>query len=469
MFRKEIYIKRRNQLKKSLRGGVILLSGNDNSPIDTFVTHYPFIQNSIFSYYTGINKTPSVSLLIDIDNEKEILFADDYSLEDQIWTGPLPPFAESAVKTGIETVKGTSELMKEINIIRNEKRIVHYPPSCRSETLIKLSILLDKKPQDINNEASEELMRYIIFQREFKTADEIKEIESALTISYEIYLSVMKQVKPGLTEKQILGIIDMIFTVHGSYPSFPSIVTVNGHILHNQSNKNTLKSNDLLLIDTGALSNEGYCSDITRTLPVSGKFTEKQRVIYDIVLKALQTAIDSSKPGKLYKDIHIKSCKIITEGLKDAGIMKGNIDNAVEAGAHALFMPHGLGHMLGMDDHDMEVLGENNVGYDSTIKRSTQFGLSSLRFARELKVNHVVTAEPGIYFIPGLIKKWKEENKFHEFINYDELDNYLYFGGIRLENDIQINETGARILGMPIPITIEEIENIMNQNTKETL
>jgi len=240
-------------------------------------------------------------------------------------------------------------------------------------------------------------------------------------------------------------------------------LTRDGHILHNLNNENILKENDLLLIDTGVVSHEGCCSDITRTFPVSGRFTEKQKAIYNIVLKAELEAIDSIKPGVLYRDIHLKACKIIVDGLKGVGIMKGCSKSAVEAGAHALFMPHGLGHMLGMDDHDMEIFGEDNVGYDSKIKRSSQFGLSALRFARELKVNYVLTVEPGIYFIPGLINKWKEENIFNEFINYEKLEEYMDFGGIRIEDDVLVTADGGRVLGRPIPKTVEDIEKIMNK------
>ena len=463
MFKKEIYVNRRNELKKKLKSGIILLLGNDNSPIETFESHYPFRQNSVFAYYTGINKTPSVSLIIDIDNNREILFADDYSLEDQIWTGPLAPFSETAEKTGINCIKSTSELKNEVDKLALSDRSIHYPPTCRSEILIKLGDLLNITASKVNSEASQELINAVVSQREIKSSKEIEEIEAALNISHEVYLTLLNLIKPGLSEKELHGVILSVLAANGTTPAFSSILTRDGHILHNLSNENILKENDLLLIDSGAVSREGLCSDITRTFPVSGTFTDKQKSIYNIVLDAQLTAIDAIKPGVLYKDIHLKVCEVIANGLKDIGIMKGCIKNAIVEGAHALFMPHGLGHMMGMDIHDMEVLGEDNVGYNSEIKRSTQFGLSALRLARKLKENHVLTVEPGIYFIPGLINKWKAENKFSDFINYDKLYEYMDFGGIRTEDDILVTVDGSRVLGNPIPKTVEEIETAMKK------
>ncbi len=461
MFKKEVYINRRDELKKSLKSGIILLLANDHSPRETFASHYPFRQDAVFAYYTGINKTPSISLIIDIDNNSEILFADDYTLDDQIWTGPIPPFAETAKKTGISCVKSTSDLKRELDLVKQSGRCIHYPPSCRSETLINLSSLLGKPVNKINIEASQKLISAIVSQREIKSTEEIAEIEKALDISHETYMTILFLIKPGISEKELLGIIASILTANGSAQAFSNILTRDGHILHNLSNENVLKENDLLLMDTGAISPEGLCSDITRTFPASGKFTEKQKNVYTVVLTAQLRAIDAIKPGVFFKDIHLKTCEVIASGLKDIRIMKGCIKSAVKEGAHALFMPHGLGHILGMDVHDMEVFGEDNVGYDSEIKRSTQFGLSSLRFARKLKVNHVVTVEPGIYFIPGLIQKWKKENKLGEYINYEKLEEYMNFGGIRIEDDILVTADGAKVLGKSIPKTVGDIEKLM--------
>lgn len=463
MFDKQTFVNRRNKLKEIMKTGTILLLGNDNSPIECVDHSYTFRQNSSFTYYTGINQTPSVSLLIDIDNNKEIMFADDFPLEDQIWTGPLPPFSEKAERTGIKDLRSTSELKSEVNKIIHSKREIHYQPTCRGETKIKLSSLLEKPINSINKEASKKLIAAIVAQREIKTEEEIKAIEEALEISHEFYLTLASTVKPGLTENKLLGVLASILESHGSTPSFPPILTKDGHILHNLGGNHTLAKGDLLLVDTGALTKKGYTSDITRVFPVSGKFTDKQKAVYNVVLKAQLKSIELMKPGVLFKDIHLETCRVIAAGFKEIGLMKGDVNSAVEKGAHALFMPHGLGHMLGMDVHDMEVLGEEHIGYDSEVKRSEQFGLSALRLAKKLKQGFVVTAEPGIYFIPELIKKWKSENKFAEFINYAMLEEYLDFGGIRIEDDILITADGAKTLGKPIPKTVAEIENLMNK------
>lgn len=463
MFNKDIFVNRREKLKKVLKTGAVLLLGNDNSPIETFSHSYKFRQNGVFSYFTGIINTPSVSLLIDIDNNKEIMFADDFSLEDQIWTGPLPPFSERASETGIHDLRTTSEIKSEIDKILHSNREILYAPTCRSESMIKLSKLLNKPVGSINDEASQKLIDAIVAQRDIKTEEEIKSIQEAIVISHEFYTTLFKRIKAGLTEYELLGVYASILTNHNSAPSFPSILSKDGQILHNLKNENTIAEGDLLLVDSGAISAEGYCSDITRTFPVSGKFTDKQKEVYNIVLKSQLRSIEMMKAQTLFKDIHLETCRVIAEGLKEIGIMKGDTKTAVEKGAHALFLPHGLGHMMGLDVHDMEVLGEDNVGYDSEIQRSEQFGLSALRLGKRLKVGHVVTAEPGIYFIPGLIKKWKADNKFTEFINYDKLEDYLDFGGIRIEDDILITADGAQVLSYSIPKTVEDIETLMKK------
>lgn len=467
MFEKKVFVKRRKDLKNNFKSGAILLLGNDDSPIETFSHSYKFRQNGVFSYYTGIIDTPSVSMIIDIENNKEIMFADDFSLEDQIWTGPLPPFSERAAKTGIKDLRSVSELKTEIDKIIQSKREIHYAPSCRGESQVKLSILLNKPVGSINDEASQKLIEVVVAQRDFKTSDEIKSIEAAIAISHEFYTTLFSTIKPGLTENELLGLYASLLTTHSSSPSFPTILSIDGHILHNLKSDNTIKENDLLLVDSGALSPEGYCSDITRTLPVSGKFTDKQKAVYNVVLNAQLRSIECMKPEALFKDIHLEACRIIAEGLKDIGIMQGDTNAAVAKGAHALFLPHGLGHMMGLDVHDMEILGEDNVGYDSEVKRSEQFGLSALRLGKRLKAGFVVTAEPGIYFIPGLIKKWKADNKFTEFINYDKLDEYLDFGGIRIEDDILITEAGCKVLSHSIPKTVEDIEKLMVRGVKD--
>ncbi|MCB0745627.1 MAG: Xaa-Pro dipeptidase, partial [Ignavibacteriae bacterium] len=309
-----------------------------------------------------------------------------------------------------------------------------------------------------NFKSSAKFIKSVIKQRAIKSEEEIAEIEKAIEISYDMNTTAMREMKPGITEREIFGKVQGIALSKGSGVSFPIIFSVNGQILHNHLHENIMKTGEIAVLDSGAETVLGYASDITRTIPVKGKFTVKQKNIYNIVLDAQLKAIEMMKPGVLFKEVHLVAAKIIAEGLAKLGIMKGNIDEAVDKGAHALFFPHGLGHMMGLDVHDMENLGENYIGYNKKIKRSKQFGLAYLRLGRELEPGFVVTVEPGCYFIPALIDQWKKENKHSKFINYKKLEEYRDFGGIRIEDDVLVTETGHRILGKPIPKTVEEVE-----------
>jgi Xaa-Pro dipeptidase len=461
MFSEETFIKRRDLLKDKVKSGIILLPGNDISPMDAFANCYPFRQNDSFIYFTGLNKVEKLTLIIDIDNNKEILFGDDLTVEDQIWTGAMPSVSTYAQQCGIKTVKKISELKPIIDNFRKQNRTIHFLPSCRSETLINLAQLLDIPAHEINKNISKRLIRAVVALREIKSEEEVTEIVKAHDISHEIYSTLIHSIKPGFYERELNGKIENILASHNSSCSFPTILTIKGKTFHNSDYCNLLKKGDLLLLDSGAKSPCSYASDITRTYPVSGKFTDKQKDIYNIVLKAQIKSIEKIKPNVLYKDIHLHAATVIAEGLKNLGLMKGNIEDAVSAGAHALFFPHGLGHMLGIEDHDMESLGEDYVGYTESIKRSSQFGLAALRLAKELKPGFVLTAEPGIYFIPNLIDKWQSENKLSDFINYDKVNEYRDFEGIRIEDDILVTDRGYKILGKSIPKDVSEIESIM--------
>jgi len=462
MLHKKLYWERRQKLKSRVGSGIILLCGNERSPIEIFAHTYYFRQDSSFLYYSGINSVPSLFLLIDIDNNKEILFGDNISLEDQIWTGAMPTLESLAENVGIHDVQRTALLSNYLNKALKIKRAIHYLPVCRSELMIKLSLLLGIPPHQINDNASKNLISAVISQREIKSAEEVVEIEKALNISADIYDLLLKEIKPGISERELLAQCESIVTSRGHIVAFPTILTKKCSILHNWSsaaNSEILKENDLLLVDSGVLSQAGYASDITRTYPAGNQFTNQQKDIYTIVLDGQLKAIDEIKPDVLYKDIHLKVAETMANGLKDLGLMKGDIKQAVTMGAHALFFPHGLGHMLGMDVHDLEMLGEDNVGYDAEITRSQQFGLSFLRLAKRLKAGFVLTAEPGIYFIPELIDQWQTAGKYREFINYDEVEKYRHFEGIRIEDDLLVTETGCKVLGKPIPKSITEIEN----------
>lgn len=323
-----------------------------------------------------------------------------------------------------------------------------------------LGSLLKENPCSMNAAGSEELIKAVVSLRSVKGDEEIEEIERAVNTAYEMHVTAMEMCKEGVVEKEIAGVIEGLALARGKGISFPVILSINGQTLHNHFHGNILRKGRMMVVDAGAESELHYASDITRTTPVGGRFSQLQKEIYEIVLRANMEAIKKAVPGGSNLDTHITACRVIASGLKETGLMKGDIDEAVAEGAHALFMPHGIGHMMGLDVHDMEALGENFVGYNSQVKRSNQFGLAFLRFALPYKEGHVFTIEPGIYFIPELINKWRSEKKFTDFINYSKLDNFMEIGGIRIEDDVLITGDGNEVLGRPIPKTVSEIESI---------
>lgn len=462
MFKKDIYVKRREELKKLVGNGIIILPGNTESPMNYPANPFHFRQDSTFLYYFGIDK-PDFYGVIDIDENKVYIFGYDFTVDDIIWMGPQPTVSELASMAGVNNSGSHKELNEKIETYLNGKRNIHFLPPYRGETTLFLSNLLGINSDKLKNYSSIDLIKAVAKQRSYKSEEEIAEIEKALEISYDIYESLLKKIEPKRYEREMVAEINRIVTQRGSNISFPVILSVHGETLHNHYHKNLMNEGDLLIIDSGAESPEYYASDITRTFPVSGRFTQKQKEIYEIVLKANETSIEFSQPGKKYKDVHLMSAQIIASGLKDAGLMKGNVEDAVNEGAHALFFPHGLGHMMGLDVHDMENLGENYVGYNENIKRSGQFGLAYLRLAKELEPGFVFTVEPGIYFIPALIDKWKSEQKFTNFINYNQVEKYRDFGGVRIEDDILIRDKGHKLLGKPIPKKVDEIEEKMQK------
>jgi len=457
MFSKETYQKRRDVLKKRIKSGVILLPGNNLSPMNYEDNTYHFRQDSSFLYYFGIDE-PGVFGVIDIDNDEEIIFGDDVAIEDIIWTGPLPKLKDKAKKVNVSNIKPTSKLQETIhNFIKSGKQVL-YLPQYRGDIIITLQELTGIHTSLINNFSSDKLSQAVIDQRSVKSTEEVEEIEKALDISYEMNATAMRLIKPNTYEYEVCGNVQGIVLSHNSHISFPVIFTIHGETLHNHGYNNLMKDGDIAILDSGAESPLHYASDITRSIPVNGKFSPEQKDIYTIVLQANLDAIDMMKPGVFNKDCHLKACKTIAENMKQLGFMKGNPDDAVEAGAHALFMPHGLGHMMGLDVHDLEGLGEDRVGYNETVQRSEQFGLNALRLAKKLQPGYVLTVEPGIYFIPELIDRWKDEKKFKEFINYDKVNSFRNFGGIRIEDDVLITKKGHKVLGKPIAKTPEEVE-----------
>jgi len=460
MFSKEIYTARRKNLIKQLSGGLILIPGNSDVPFNYPANIYTFRQDSSFLYFFGI-KQPDIIGIIDVDSGEDYIFGNDVDIDDIIWMGEQPTMKEFSEKNGVKQAFPLSKADEFIAKALSQGRKIHFLPAYRAHTKLQLESLLGIPANEINNNVSEELIKAVVKLRSVKEQVEIEDIERTVDVAYEMHTASMKMAMPGIKEQEIYGKIEGIALANGGPVSFPVILSVNGQILHNHHHENILKAGQLMVTDAGAESPMHYCSDITRTSPVGGKFSQKQKEIYETVMNANFDVIKNSKPGIMYKDMHLLSAKVIAQGLKDIGIMKGDIDEAVANGAHALFYPHGLGHMMGMDVHDMEGLGENYVGYDETVQRSDQFGLAFLRMARKLEPGFVITVEPGIYFIPALIDIWKSEKKLSDFINYQKLEEYRTFGGIRIEDDILITENGCRVLGKPIPKTVKEIEDLM--------
>lgn len=462
MLNKEVYVNRRKKLKENFKDGLILIMGNNFSPLDCEDNTYPFIQDATFKYYFGIDHDGLIGI-IDIDKNEEIIFGNDYTMSDIIWMGKQKFLKELAVEVRIEKFLEKEELKK---YLENRKNI-RFTNQYRTDNIMYLSSILNINPFEFDKNVSFDLVKAIIRQRNVKEKIEIEEIEKAVNITKEMHLSAMRNVKDGMKEYELVAEVEKQPKKYNAYYSFQTILSKNGQILHNHNHLNSLKDGDLVLLDCGALSDEGYCGDMTTTFPVSGKFTERQKTIHNIVRDMFDRAENLAKAGITYKELHLEACKVLAGNMKKLGLMKGEVEDIVNLGAHALFMPHGLGHMMGMTVHDMENFGEINVGYDEGEKKSTQFGLSSLRLAKKLEVGNIFTIEPGIYFIPELFEKWKNEKLHEEFLNYDEIEKYMDFGGIRMERDILIQEDGtSRILGDKFPRTANEIEKYMEEYRK---
>lgn len=457
MFNSEVYAARRNELRKKVKSGIALFIGNVEAPMNYPSNTYHFRQDSDFLYFFGID-LPGFIGVIDFDSGKDYLHGDDFGIDDIIWMGPQPTVKELALKCGVNITGSLASLEEKLGDAFSGKRLVHFLPPYRGETKMTLGRLLKEDPCRMKTHASSDLIKAVASMRSIKDGGEIAEIEKAVGIAWDMHVTAMKMCRDGVSEQEIFGAVEGIAFAKGAGTSFPTILSINGQTLHNHNHSNILKTGRMMVTDAGAETDLHYASDITRTTPVGGKFSALQKDIYEVVLRANLRAIDATRPGLSNGDVHFIACKTIASGLKELGIMKGDTDEAVQAGAHALFMPHGIGHMLGLDVHDMEALGENYVGYNDEIKRSEQFGTSGLRFALPYKPGHVFTIEPGCYFIPELIEKWKTEGKFREFINYDILPKYMEIGGIRIEDDILITADGHRVLGRPIPKTVDEVE-----------
>lgn len=460
MFSKETYIARREQLRKDISHGIIIIPGNHEAPCNYKDNTYWFRQDSTFLYFFGLQREDLVGV-IDCDSGKDYLFGNDYDIDDIIWTGPLPSVKELAASVGIDNSGSIAELHKYLNAKRPTSALPHYLPPYRADIRADISEMLGVTYSAVNRHASLDLILACVKQRAVKSAEEIEEIEKAIATAYNMHVGAMKMAMPGRYEYELAGFMEGEAWKGNGPVSFPVIMTTHGETLHNHGHNNKLEVGRMLVMDAGCETPMNYCSDITRSVPVGGRFNERQRTIYEIVLSAQLEAARVTRPGITYKEVHQAASRKLAEGYKGIGILRGNIDDIVEAGAHSLLMPHGLGHMMGLDVHDMENYGQINVGYDNETRPSEQFGLGSLRCGRRLLPGYVITDEPGCYFIPALIDKWHAEGTCKDFINFDELEKWKDFGGIRIEDDVLVTETGSRILGKPIPKTVKEIEETM--------
>lgn len=461
MFEKGIYVSRRERLMKEMKGGIVLIMGNQEAPANYPDNTYKFRQDSTFSYFFGLN-LPGFAGVMDIEAGKTYLFGNDVDMDDIIWMGPQPTVREMAENVGVEHTAPFEDLATCLKSAIAQGRRIHFLPPYRYRILLLLEDLLGIHHSLLKEYASLELIQAVVGLRSVKEPCEIEEITKACNIGYEMHTAAMRLCKPGVKEQYIAGVLEGIAASYGSMVSFPVILSQHGETLHNHDHSQILQAGRLMLTDAGAETVSNYCSDFTRTIPVGGKFSERQKEIYNIVLACNNKAIDIARPGVTYQYVHLEVCKVLAQGLKELGLMKGDAEEAVAAGAHALFMPHGLGHMMGMDVHDMENLGQVYVGYDEETRPMDQFGTSSLRMGRRLQEGFVITDEPGCYFIPALIDQWRKEGLHKEFLVYDKIESYKDFGGIRLEDDIVITAEGSRFLGdKRTPITVEEVEAIM--------
>jgi len=456
MFEASLYAARRAALMRSVKTGYILLPGNDLVGMNYRSNTYPFRQDGSFLYFTGLDE-PGLCLWLDCASGEAMIFGPVLGLEHTIWSGAARSLSSLAERSGMRCCGTMAELAAVCQGARDQGQTVHYLPPYQGDGILRLSRLLDSSPKEIEAGPSRALIAGVVALRSVKSGGEVDEIRQAIALSAEMYALLMRSCASGASEMELYGRLQGHLLARGSQEAFPMILSRRGEVLHNHSHDQILEHGDLLLVDSGVTSPRGYSSDITRTLPVSGRFATRQQEIYEVVLQALSAGTGCMAPGVPFVDCHFAAATVVAEGLTALGLMRGDPAEAVAAGAHALFFPHGLGHMLGLDVHDMESLGEDHVGYDDEFRRSAQFGLSGLRMGRRLRPGFVLTVEPGIYFIPALIAQWRTQGRLAEFINYEALDDYLDFGGIRIEDDVLVTEGGAEVLSAAIPKAVDAL------------
>ncbi|MCR8558558.1 aminopeptidase P N-terminal domain-containing protein [Mucilaginibacter sp. BJC16-A38] len=461
LFDKQVYTNRRQILKQNIGAdGLILLMGNEDSSMNYKDNTYLFRQDSSFLYYFGLD-THGLTAIIDTDTGEEVIFGNELTIDDIVWTGTLPTVSEMAAMVGVTQTKPYDQVTHYIHKAITSGRPVHILPPYRPENKIKLAAWLNTSLADLAKYVSVKLIKAVIAQRVIKTPLEVAELEKAVNISVDMELAVIKHTRPGIKEYELVAKAHEVAIANNARLGYPAIITTHGQTLHTHYYGNTLQEGRMVLSDIGAENAMHYGGDLTRTFPVGKSFTTRQSELYQVVLNSMDHAISMLKPGVRYKDIHLAACQKLVEGLAEVNIMKGDAAEAVEAGAHTMFFQCGLGHMLGMDTHDMEDLGEQYVGYTDSLKKETSiFGLKSLRLGRELEAGFVLTVEPGIYIIPELIDRWQADDKYADFINYDVLNTYRDFGGIRIEDNFLITDTGSQLLGKYLPKTLKEIEGL---------
>ncbi|MGV3603699.1 MAG: aminopeptidase P family protein [Dyadobacter fermentans] len=459
MFSKSTYLNRRQTLQSGLGSGLLLFLGNEESGMNYRDNVYPFRQDSTFLYYFGIDHA-SLTAVIDIDNNREIIFGDELTIDDIVWTGPKEPITEKAAKVGVTEVKPTSAIGSFLKDAVSRGQTIHFLPPYRGEHYLKLQEWLHINPAEAAQKASVAFIKAVVSMRSYKTGEEVAEIEKAVNTSVDMHLAFMRGTRAGMTEKEIAGNLQSIAIAQGGDISYPIILTVNGEILHTHARDLAIREGQMALCDAGAETAMHYCGDLTRTIPVGKSFTGIQKEMYEIVLQAQEAAIAACKPGVLFKDIHKLASTKLVEGMKQVGVVKGDVAEAIEHDVHTLFFQCGLGHMMGLDVHDMENLGEQYVGYTDDLQKGTAFGWKSLRLGRALEPGFVVTVEPGLYLIPTLIDRWKAENKLSQFIDYGKLEQFRDFTGIRIEDNLLITENGNRILGKELVKSVAGLEAV---------
>ncbi|MFB3855276.1 MAG: aminopeptidase P family protein [Vicinamibacterales bacterium] len=459
MFEASLYVARRERLMNDVGSGLIVLLGHGEPPKNYQANTYAFRQDSTFLYFFGLDQ-PDLAAVLDADDRRVTVFGDDLTVDQIVWTGFQPTVAERAARAGVADTAPMAKLSEAVSVAIRKGRRVHFLPQYRAENALWLERLTGIRAEWVNEHRSLPLVMAVIEQRAHKGAEELAELETAIATTRDMHVLAMRMSRPGVYEREVAGAIEGLALSQGVPVAFPVIFSIHGETLHNHYHGNRMEAGQMAVNDSGAESPLGYAADITRTIPIGGRFTGIQRDLYLAVLDAEKKAIEAVKPGVPYKEVHLLASRILAGAMKDLGCMKGDLDAAVAAGAHALFFQCGVGHMLGLDVHDMEALGEQYVGYDETVARSTQFGLKSLRLARKLEPGFVLTVEPGIYIIPQLIDRWRAEGRFTEFIDYDAVAKLQGFGGIRIEDDVVVTDGGCKVLGPPIPKEIDDVEEL---------